>query len=251
MSDVRAFGVTETARRALSLYFSLLPSWIIVALPVQLALALVSYAVLGASEPLSGFREHVARSLALALLTGIVWAITVVPLVEATAAAESGGAPTVRPFLPPRASAVMRVAWTTTAATAIVCIGVFVLIIPGLYAALRLSLTQPAAILRTMGRNALDESWALARGHLLAILGLYLLTGVVVVGVSLPFELIASVSGSQIVNVLSTAITSVVWAVQVVAMTLVYLRLRGPVEAVAASPPPLVVAAPRSTGAFE
>jgi len=68
----------------------------------------------------------------------------------------------------------------------VVTIGLIALILPGIYLALRLSLSLPAVWVGDMGPiDALKDSWSRADGHLLTILGVnlvFLLVGLVTLG---------------------------------------------------------------------
>lgn len=112
------------------------------------------------------------------------------------------------------------------------------LIIPGIYVGLRLSLAPAACVIDDLGvGDSLSESWDVAQGNLLKLLGIQLATGLASVAV-LAVLVVATGSGAALTEpgtsalfvpfVLLAPVTAVIGPITQFAIARVYLENRGP-----------------------
>jgi hypothetical protein len=101
-----------------------------------------------------------------------------------------------------------------TAVLAIACAlaGLFALVLPGIYLAIRLSLAVPAVALEELGPiDAMRRSWALTRPHLWRVLGLMalvvVLTGLLEALVEVPLNGIADATDHQAVALIGAIVS--------------------------------------------
>jgi hypothetical protein len=114
--------------------------------------------------------------------------------------------------------------------------GMIACIVPGLIAAVALSVAVPAAIEeRLSASGALRRSSELTKGHRWAVLGVLLLLGVIGFGLGQVAQLLApaAAAGRPLANLLpSTAISPLTTSLQATAAAVMYYRLRSGVEGI-------------------
>lgn len=245
--DDSAVGIT---RRAFVLFFALLPGWILVALPVQIVAARVDEWIMGGPEPFQGTLDPTLPLRVLVILlwrTGI-WSALALPLIRAAAAAEAGAPPNVWPYiLAVNPGRIVRVAWSGLVVMVSLSVGMILLVFPGIYLGLRLSLAPITAAVSDDEDIGLGASWKLARGHLLFILGVVVLVLLGQLALSSPFWIVMSMTQSDLVDGVATAITSCLGEVTTIALLLVLVHLQGRSASSVLAQQPVA----RSTSVFE
>lgn len=115
---------------------------------------------------------------------------------------------------------------------ALIAIGLVLLIVPGIYLGLRLSLAFPAIVIDDEGAfDGLGTSWDVAEGNLLKLLGITLLAFLVAFSTTFVTALVGAAAESvAIVAVVSAVITAVVGTIVQLSYARVYLENRPATE---------------------
>ncbi|MFC4988856.1 glycerophosphoryl diester phosphodiesterase membrane domain-containing protein [Saliphagus infecundisoli] len=108
-------------------------------------------------------------------------------------------------------------------------IGFVLLIIPGLYLGVRLSLALPACVIDEKGvTESLETSWSVAKGNLLKLFGIFLISFLIVVGTAIATLLVTGFGEGFYLAflVVSAVLTAVVTPIVQFAYARIYLENR-------------------------
>jgi hypothetical protein len=110
----------------------------------------------------------------------------------------------------------LAILWISILASIVTIIGFILLIIPGIIALVRLSLTAPALVVEDVrGTKALGRSWRLTKGHFWRVLGLLVLSGLIasvgaaIITIPTQFAAVALGPGGWPVAALGSALATV------------------------------------------
>ncbi|GAB3029533.1 glycerophosphoryl diester phosphodiesterase membrane domain-containing protein [Natronobiforma cellulositropha] len=109
-----------------------------------------------------------------------------------------------------------------------VIIGLILLIIPGIYLGLRLSLAFPAIVIDDQGMmEGLETSWEVAKGNLLKLLGIWIIFLVGVFSVVISLLIVGGTESLGLTVALSAILTAIIAPIVQLAYARVYLENRG------------------------